>query len=107
MSSKDNENAQTFDDFVPGKVKRNKNEQEGRDVEMPFAGRALIIRLCGPPGVGKTLTAEATFLRLLEYYPGVLILNKNRISAIDLAFGSCIDVVLAYGGLGVEERAQV
>lgn len=37
--TKDDE--QSFDDFVPGK------------------GRGIVMLLCGPPGVGKTLTAEA------------------------------------------------
>lgn len=32
---------ETFDDFIPGK------------------GRGIVMLLCGPPGVGKTLTAEA------------------------------------------------
>lgn len=32
---------QTFDDFIPGK------------------GQGVVMLLCGPPGVGKTLTAEA------------------------------------------------
>lgn len=35
------DNEQNFDDFVPGK------------------GKGIVMLLCGPPGVGKTLTAEA------------------------------------------------
>ncbi|KAI0469914.1 hypothetical protein GGR56DRAFT_661241 [Xylariaceae sp. FL0804] len=143
------------DDFVEGK------------------GRSLLFLLSGPPGVGKTLTAEAVseklhaplytisagelgitpsgveealqsaldlakrwnavllldeadvfleqrtihdlarnqlvsvFLRLLEYYEGVLFLTTNRVHEIDLAIQSRIDVHLAYADLDVSSRIQV
>ncbi|OCK86889.1 uncharacterized protein K441DRAFT_507177, partial [Cenococcum geophilum 1.58] len=38
------------------------------------------------------LTSSLVFLRLLEYYTGVLILTTNRISVIDAAFESRIDI---------------
>jgi DNA polymerase III delta prime subunit len=41
ISSESEHNAASFDDFVDGK------------------GRGIIILLSGPPGVGKTLTAES------------------------------------------------
>lgn len=55
---------QGFDDFVPhkgedlclGTLSRYMPLHSGTDV---FAGEGIIILLCGPPGVGKTLTAEA------------------------------------------------
>lgn len=145
----------TFDDFIDGK------------------GKGVIILLSGPPGVGKTLTAESVaehlkrplyrlgaadlgstiatvearlsdtlircaawnavllideadvflearttdslernelisiFLRLLEYYTGVLVLTTNRISCIDTAFESRIDISLHYSDLTAAARAQV
>ncbi|KAI8942807.1 hypothetical protein NX059_000850 [Plenodomus lindquistii] len=144
-----------FDDFITGK------------------GEGMIMLLCGPPGVGKTLTAEtvsehlrrplyrlgaselgsnpgtvesilqralllcaqfgavllideadvfmaarssfnlqrdelvATFLRLLEYYSGIMILTTNRMSNLDPAFESRIDITLTYESLSETDRKQV
>ncbi|OTB07005.1 hypothetical protein M426DRAFT_71950 [Hypoxylon sp. CI-4A] len=138
-----------------------------------MAGKSLILLLCGPPGVGKTLTAESAaertktplytlsagdlgtnadqvehslsqalemcalwksvmlideadvfletrktdnlernelvsvFLRLLEYYKGLLFLTTNRVSAIDTAFESRIDLIIPYGDLDQTARRQV
>lgn len=52
---------ETFDDFIPGK------------------GRGIVMLLCGPPGVGKTLTAEA----VSEYSKSPL----YRINVQDLGSG--------------------
>lgn len=52
---------QAFDDFIPGK------------------GRGIVMLLCGPPGVGKTLTAEA----VSEYSKSPL----YRINVQDLGSG--------------------
>lgn len=145
----------SFDDVVRGK------------------GRGVIILLSGPPGVGKTLTAESVaevmkvplyvlsagelgtkastiedrlkdvlsmipkwgavllideadvfmetrhgtdlqrnelvsiFLRMLEYYQGILFLTSNRAEHIDPAFESRIDVSLRYPDLDKTSRRQI
>ncbi|EAU34067.1 predicted protein [Aspergillus terreus NIH2624] len=145
----------TFDDVVPGK------------------GRGIILQLSGPPGVGKTLTAESVaetmrvplyalsaedlgteamdveanlknilqmvpkwgavllldeadvfmeprdsadlgrnalvsiFLRMLEYYEGILFLTTNRADHIDPAFESRIHVSLRYSELDAAARRQI
>jgi hypothetical protein len=144
-----------FDDIVKGK------------------GKGLILVLHGPPGVGKTLTAETVaeeirrplymvssgdlgtdastldnklsrildmastwravllideadiflerrslhdmernslvsiFLRVLEYYEGILFLTSNRVATFDDAFKSRIHVPLKYSSLSPESRKQV
>ncbi|OJD38017.1 aaa family protein [Diplodia corticola] len=136
-------------------------------------GKGIIILLAGPPGVGKTLTAESIsertrvplyslrasdlgtdseqveatlkdsleccklwnavllideadvfmekrssdrleqnelvsiFLRNLEYYQGVMFLTTNRVSSIDDAFRSRIDLILTYPDLDLAARAQI
>ncbi|KAK6343595.1 hypothetical protein TWF730_011188 [Orbilia blumenaviensis] len=144
-----------FDDFVEGK------------------GKGLIAVLHGPPGLGKTMTAETVaeytksplytisagslgtdafslerslrlildlaerwkavllldeadvyleersvhdiernalvsiFLRLVEYYQGILFLTTNRVSTFDDAFQSRIHVALRYSKLEVEAREEI
>ncbi|KAI1151091.1 P-loop containing nucleoside triphosphate hydrolase protein [Nemania diffusa] len=145
-----------FDDFITGK------------------GKSFIILLCGPPGVGKTLTAESVaelpstpsqytlsagdlgtnaasvehslkkalemcalwkavmlideadvflearktdslerneivsaFLRLLEYYKGILFLTTNRVATIDAAFESRIDLIIPFDALDQAARREV
>lgn len=48
-----------------------------------------------------------TFLRLLEYYNGVLILTTNRCADMDEAFYSRISLAFRYGEFGIETREQV
>lgn len=48
-----------------------------------------------------------TFLRLLEYYNGVLILTTNRVEDMDKAFYSRISLALRYNDFGAETREQV
>lgn len=145
----------TFDDVIAGK------------------GQGMIMLLSGPPGVGKTLTAESVaenlkvplymlsagdlglepseieetlntvlemvakwnavllldeadvfleqrstdslernkmvsiFLRMLEYFQGVLFLTTNRLAEIDEAFHSRIHVSLQYTGLSKESRKHI
>lgn len=146
---------QTFDDIVKGK------------------GKGLILVLHGPPGVGKTLTAETVaeytkrplysvssgdlgtqsttlderlsrildmastwkcvllideadifleqrslhdlernslvsiFLRVLEYYEGILFLTSNRVNTFDDAFKSRIHVPLKYSDLTFDSRKRI
>jgi hypothetical protein len=148
-------NSSSFSDFIGGK------------------GQGMIMLLCGPPGVGKTLTAESVaehlrrplyklgagdlgtvahqveqnlnkalalcghfgavllideadvfmearstnnlqrnelvsvFLRLLEYYSGIMILTTNRMRSIDTAFESRVDITLSYNPLTELDRMQV
>lgn len=148
-------NKQGFDDVIQGK------------------GRGIIMLLSGPPGVGKTLTAESVaetmkvplymmsagdlgscasdiesslgtvlemntkwnavllldeadvflearsaqdlernqlvsvFLRLLEYYEGIMFLTTNRVENIDAAFDSRIHLTLEYDELDMDSRRHV
>ncbi|KAF2676112.1 P-loop containing nucleoside triphosphate hydrolase protein [Lentithecium fluviatile CBS 122367] len=148
-------NREQFDDFVQGK------------------GKGIIMLLAGPPGVGKTLTAEsvaeamhaplysigaadlgskpqamenklhdmlemcakwnavllldeadvfmearstrdldrnklvAIFLRLLEYFEGILFLTTNRLENMDAAFESRIHLTLNYSELDKASRKHV
>ncbi|WPH01277.1 Hypothetical protein R9X50_00411500 [Acrodontium crateriforme] len=144
-----------FDDVIEGK------------------GRGIILLLCGPPGVGKTLTAESVaeqmkaplfmmaggdlggdsthveirlqsvldmcarwnavllldeadvflearsrhelernklvsiFLRLLEYYEGIMFLTTNRVETFDPAFHSRIHISLKYPDLDSKSRKTI
>jgi len=49
----------------------------------------------------------SVFLRLLEYYKGIMILTTNRMRSIDTAFESRIDITLSYSSLGESDRLQV
>ncbi|KAL9093035.1 MAG: hypothetical protein Q9165_004173 [Trypethelium subeluteriae] len=146
---------QTFDDVIEGK------------------GKGIILLLCGPPGVGKTLTAESVaeemkvplfmmsagdlgldarsvesklqsilemctrwnaillldeadvfleqrslheldrnrlvsiFLRILEYYEGIMFLTTNRVNTFDPAFQSRIHISLDYPELSIDSRKTV
>ncbi|KAF2731925.1 P-loop containing nucleoside triphosphate hydrolase protein [Polyplosphaeria fusca] len=49
----------------------------------------------------------AVFLRLIEYYEGVIFLTTNRIRAFDPAFESRIQLKLSYGALTAAKRANI
>lgn len=149
------QNRQSFDDVISGK------------------GKGIIMLLSGPPGVGKTLTAESLsenmhtplymmsagdlgtnpdqvewkltnilemiskwnaillldecdvflearsthdlernklvsiFLRVLEYYEGIMFLTTNRVDNIDPAFQSRIHISMAYPDLSTESRRHI
>jgi len=50
---------------------------------------------------------HSVFLRRLEYYQGLMFLTTNRISAIDPAFKSRLDLILPYYDLSEASRRQV
>lgn len=60
--------------------------------------RISTIMLTAPPAV---------FLRLLEYYEGIMFLTTNRVEAIDPAFESRIDVAFNYEVLSEASRRQI
>jgi len=47
------------------------------------------------------------FLRVLEYYQGILILTSNRVGTFDEAFKSRIQLALHYKNLGEEQRKAI
>ena len=47
------------------------------------------------------------FLRVLEYYEGILFLTSNRVNTFDDAFKSRIHVPLKYNDLAVSSRKQI
>ncbi|KAL1631198.1 hypothetical protein SLS56_004445 [Neofusicoccum ribis] len=94
-----------------------------RDDIIAGKGNGLIMLLHGGPGTGKTLTAgrhiipfqswqladeeQKVFLRVLEYYEGILILTSNRVGTLDEAFKSRIQVALQYPPLNRPSRKQI
>ncbi|EJT77111.1 hypothetical protein GGTG_07023 [Gaeumannomyces tritici R3-111a-1] len=49
----------------------------------------------------------SVFLRILEYYPGILFLTTNRVGTMDEAVKSRVHVSLHYPGLGRDETLQL
>lgn len=56
---------------------------------------------------GKLLTRLSVFLRILEYYSGILFLTTNRVGTLDEAFKSRIHVSLKYPPLSREQYEAV
>ncbi|KAI0976983.1 P-loop containing nucleoside triphosphate hydrolase protein [Xylaria arbuscula] len=175
-------NAQCFDDLVLASstkktiqalVSMHTKERQTVDDIVDGKGQGLVFVLHGPPGVGKTLTAEcvaeyvqrplylvssgdlgvsstsldesltrimdmaatwgavllideadiflerrslhdlhrnamvSVFLRVLEYYTGILFLTTNRVNTFDEAFRSRIHVPIRYTDLGPRSRLQI
>lgn len=163
----------TQKDLVKALVATHVQQRLGFDDIVKGKGKGLILVLHGPPGVGKTLTAETVaeyckrplymvssgdlgtdsstldqrlsrildmastwkavllideadvflerrslhdmqrnslvsiFLRVLEYYEGILFLTSNRVNTFDDAFKSRIHVPLKYNDLTVSSRKQI
>lgn len=159
--------------LVKALVESHVRDVDGFDDIIKGKGKGLISILHGPPGVGKTLTAESVaehtrrplyavssgelgtnpteleenlsrildvatvwkavllldeadvflekrslhdlkrnslvsiFLRLLEYYQGILFLTSNRVTSFDEAFQSRIHVALKYNKLDQDARTKV
>ena len=49
----------------------------------------------------------SVFLRVLEYYEGILFMTTNRVDNIDAAFQSRIHVSLGYPDLSADSRRQI
>ncbi|KAI4941244.1 hypothetical protein J4E91_010821 [Alternaria rosae] len=49
----------------------------------------------------------SVFLRVLEYYDGILILTSNRVGTFDEAFKSRISLALHYPNLGKSQRCRI
>ncbi|KAK4610520.1 hypothetical protein CLAFUW4_14220 [Fulvia fulva] len=164
---------QTQKDLVQALVANHVQQRNDFDDIVKGKGKGLIMVLHGPPGVGKTLTAETVaeftrrplymvssgdlgtnsstlddrltrildmastwkavllideadlflerrslhdmernslvsiFLRVLEYYEGILFLTSNRVNTFDDAFKSRIHVPLKYNDLTVDSRKQI
>jgi hypothetical protein len=49
----------------------------------------------------------SVFLRVLEYYDGILVLTSNRVGTFDEAFKSRIQLALHYANLGPFQRTQI
>ncbi|KXH60986.1 ATPase [Colletotrichum salicis] len=99
-------------------------QEEGETDLIRGKGNGLFILLHGGPGTGKTLTAESVaeiakkplyrvtcgdivFLRVLEYYDGIMILTSNRVGIFDEAFKSRIQLTLHYKNLDQWQRLRI
>nr|XP_023907899.1 uncharacterized protein LOC112019614 [Quercus suber]POF16364.1 atpase family aaa domain-containing protein 3b [Quercus suber] len=164
---------QTQKQLVRALVTTHCQQQDSFDDIVKGKGKGLVMVLHGPPGVGKTLTAETVaeycqrplymvssgdlgtyssalderlsrildmastwkavllideadifleqrslhdlernslvsiFLRVLEYYEGILFLTSNRVATFDDAFKSRIHVPLKYSELTAASRKQI
>ncbi|KAI1654075.1 P-loop containing nucleoside triphosphate hydrolase protein [Daldinia decipiens] len=49
----------------------------------------------------------SVFLRVLEYYEGILVLTSNRVGTFDEAFKSRIQLAIHYNGLSFYERSKI
>lgn len=158
---------------VQALVSNHTRERPGFDDIVKGKGQGLVCVLHGPPGVGKTLTAEcvaeyvrrplymvssgdlgcvsteldaqltqimdmtatwravllideadvfleqralhdlhrnamvSVFLRVLEYYTGILFLTTNRVTTFDEAFKSRIHIPIRYTDLSFESKLQI
>ena len=50
---------------------------------------------------------SSVFLRVLEYYDGILILTTNRVGTFDEAFKSRIRLAIPYSNLNEDQRVEI
>lgn len=53
------------------------------------------------------MSLSLVFLRMLEYYRGIVFLTTNRLGTIDAAFQSRVSLGIKYGPLLIEQREQI
>lgn len=58
-------------------------------------------------GFDMWLTSCAVFLRVLEYYQGILILTNNQIAQFDVAVQSRIHIAIKYESLNVDQTVEI
>lgn len=55
----------------------------------------------------RSSNLATVFLRVLEYYDGILVLTSNRVGTFDEAFKSRIQLALRYPNLDQEQRQEI
>ncbi|KAL8289574.1 hypothetical protein RB600_004837 [Gaeumannomyces tritici] len=63
--------------------------------------------ICLSHGFTNYTSDLIVFLRVLEYYEGILILTSNRVGSFDEAFKSRIQVAIHYGQLTKKSRKAI
>jgi SpoVK/Ycf46/Vps4 family AAA+-type ATPase len=65
------------------------------------------ILMVAHPMTCETNSTPQVFLRILEYYEGILFLTTNRVDSFDLAFKSRIHLAIKYPKLGQSSRRKL
>lgn len=68
---------------------------------------AIVSSKRGFPFIVLVAYSNIVFLRVLEYYDGILILTTNRVGTFDEAFKSRIHLTIRYLDLDEEQRLQI
>ncbi|KAK8069907.1 P-loop containing nucleoside triphosphate hydrolase protein [Apiospora phragmitis] len=104
-----------FDDIVKGKGKACHLDRElARIMRMTSAWRAVLLideadvflEQRSPHNMHRNAMVSV-FLRLLEYFSGILFLTTNRVKFFDEAFKSRIHIPIRYTNLSQESRLQI
>lgn len=72
-------------------------------------GSALVSGIIPRPGLheNKTLTFLIVFLKVLEYYSGILFLTTNQIAQFDVAVESRVHIALYYPKLSQDQTTDI
>ena len=87
--------------------------QRSKGGDSALAKNALVsgafhyLKILSPGGVLNNLSTALVFLRVLEYYNGLLFLTTNRTGTLDEAFKTRIHLKLYYGHLEHEQTLQI